>query len=101
MPSCYSATSQVRWLMRRLALLWLVALGMMMWPLRLNAQQSAVPAIGFLTTASLTSQGGEQLIAFHSGLREGGYAEGQNVRIEYRWANDNYARLHEMAAELA
>jgi putative tryptophan/tyrosine transport system substrate-binding protein len=86
--------------MRRLALLSLMASGMMMWPQLLHAQQTAVPVIGFLTTASPTSRSGEQLTAFHNGLREGGYTEGQNVKIEYRWANDDYARLRELAAEL-
>src|SRR6516225_9242742 len=63
------------------------------WPLAASAQQAAVPVIGFLTTASPSSRGGEQLAAFHSGLRQEGYTEGQNVRIEYRWASDDYSLL--------
>ena len=86
--------------MRRRALLSLIASGMAMWPLLLHAQQSAVPVIGFLTTASPTSRSGEQITAFHNGLRDGGYTEGQNVRIEYRWANDDYSRLRVLAGEL-
>src|SRR5712691_3846478 len=86
--------------MRRLALLSLIASGVVTWPLPLHAQQSAVPVIGFLTTASATSRGGEQLAAFHSGLRQAGYTEGQNVRIEYRWANDDYSLLPVLAKEL-
>ena len=86
--------------MRRLALLWLIVSGVVTWPLPLHAQQSAVPVIGFLTTASPTSRGGEQLAAFHSGLREAGYTEGQNVRIEYRWANNDYSLLRVLAREL-
>jgi putative ABC transport system substrate-binding protein len=86
--------------MRRLAPLSLIAAGMLAWSLPLHAQKSAVPVIGFLTTASPASRGGEQLAAFHSGLRQAGYTEGQNVRIEYRWANDDYALLRAQAKEL-
>jgi putative ABC transport system substrate-binding protein len=67
----------------------------------LHAQQRpAVPVMGFLSTAPASSRGGEQLAAFHAGLRDQGYTEGQNVRIEYRWASDDYSRLTVMAAEL-
>jgi ABC-type uncharacterized transport system substrate-binding protein len=68
--------------------------------LPLHAQKSAAPVIGFLTTASPASRGSEQLAAFHSGLRQEGYTEGQNVRIEYRWANDDYSLLRVQAKEL-
>jgi putative ABC transport system substrate-binding protein len=79
----------------------LLAVGMLLTgTLPLHAQQSAVPVIGFLTTASPTSRGGEQLAAFHSGLHQAGFTEGQNVRIKYRWANDDYNRLRVMAREL-
>ena len=84
----------------RIALVSLIALEMTAWPLPLHAQQSAVPVIGFLTTASEASRGGDQLTAFHVGLREAGFVEGKNLRIEYRWANDNYDRLRGLAAEL-
>jgi putative ABC transport system substrate-binding protein len=86
--------------MRRLALLPLIAAGMLAWSPPLHAQRSAVPVIGFLSTAAPASRGGEQLAAFHSGLRQVGYTEGQNVRIEYRWANDDYALLRAQAKEL-
>jgi putative tryptophan/tyrosine transport system substrate-binding protein len=86
--------------MRGLGLLSLIASGMLAWLVPLHAQKSAIPVIGFLTTASPTSRGGEQLAAFHSGLRQAGYTEGQNVRIEYRWANDDYSLLRMMAKEL-
>jgi putative tryptophan/tyrosine transport system substrate-binding protein len=86
--------------MRRLRLLSLITSGMVAWSLPLHAQKSTVPVIGFLTTASPSSRGGEQLAAFHSGLRQEGYTEGQNVRIEYRWANNNYSLLRELAKEL-
>src|SRR5262249_9559022 len=50
--------------------------------------------------ASPASRGGDQVGAFHGGLRQEGYTEGQNVQIEYRWANDDYVRLRAMAEEL-
>jgi len=86
--------------MRRLVPLSLFVFGMMIWSLPLAAQRSTDPVIGFLTTASSATWNGEQLAAFRNGLREGGYTEGQNVKIEYRWANDDYARLRALAAEL-
>src|SRR6516165_2709845 len=97
---CNNAAARMRLSMRRLALLSLIASGVLAWSLSLYAQKSATPVIGFLTTASPSSRGGEQLAAFHSGLREVGYTEGQNVRVEYRWASDDYSRLPVLAAEL-
>ena len=67
---------------------------------QLAAQQPPRRLIGFLTTASPASRGGEQLAAFHNGLRQEGYSEGQNVRIEYRWASDDYSLLRVLAKEL-
>jgi putative ABC transport system substrate-binding protein len=86
--------------MRCVALLLLVASAVLGWSLPLQAQKRAVPVIGFLSTASPASRGGEQLAAFHDGLRQEGYTEGENVRIEYRWANDDYGRLRPLAEEL-
>jgi putative tryptophan/tyrosine transport system substrate-binding protein len=86
--------------MRGLGLLSLITSGMLAGSLPLHAQKSAVPVIGFLSTASPASRGGEQLAAFHGGLRQAGYTEGENVRIEYRWANDDYGRLRPLAEEL-
>ena len=69
------------------------------WPLVVRAQQPAVPVIGYLSSAS--SRGHASYLAgFHEGLREGGFIEGQNVAIEYRWANGQYQRLPELAADL-
>jgi putative ABC transport system substrate-binding protein len=86
--------------MRGLGLLSLITSGMLAWSVPLHAQKSAVPVIGFLSTASPASRGGDQVGAFHGGLRQEGYTEGQNVRIEYRWANDDYGRLRQLAEEL-
>ena len=69
------------------------------WPLVVRAQQPALPVIGYLSSAS--SQGHASYLAgFHDGLREGGFIEGQNVTIEYRWANGQYQRLPDLAADL-
>jgi putative tryptophan/tyrosine transport system substrate-binding protein len=84
----------------RIALVSLIACEMAAWPLPLHAQHSAVPVLGFLTTASEASRGGDQLTAFQAGLQQAGFTEGKNLRIEYRWANDNYDRLRVLAAEL-
>lgn len=86
--------------MRRRALISLIAVVAGTWPLLLSAQQRAMPVIGFLSTASATARGGQQFAAFDSGLREAGYIENQNVKIEYRWANDDYSQLPALAAEL-
>jgi hypothetical protein len=56
------------------------------WPLVARAQQPAMPLIGFLGVSSLEKMGGGVLLDFKRGLAETGYAEGQNVTIEYRWA---------------
>src|SRR5712671_2613161 len=85
--------------MRRLAIVLLIAAGAT-WPLPLSAQKPAMPVIGVLSSASAGLRGGEQFTAFDQGLREAGYVENQNVTIEYRWANDDYARLPALAAEL-
>jgi len=87
--------------MRQLALVSLIAAGALTTPLPLWAQQPAMPVIGFLTTASASSRSGDQVVAFHRGLQEAGYVENQNVKIEYRWANDDYSRLSVLAEELA
>jgi putative ABC transport system substrate-binding protein len=86
--------------MRRLTLLSLIAFTMAAWPVRLAAQQPPHRVIGFLTTASPSSSGSEQMVAFRTGLRDTGYTEGQNIRIEYRWASDDYSRLTTLAAEM-
>jgi putative tryptophan/tyrosine transport system substrate-binding protein len=68
-------------------------------PLRARAQQKRVPVIGYLATGS-PGAFAPLVAAFHQGLGETGYAEGQNVAIEYRWAEDPYDRLPALAADL-
>ena len=66
------------------------------WPLAARAQQSAMPMIGFLR--STTAAGSEALVAaFRHGLNEAGFVEGQNVAVEYRWADDQDDRVLELA----
>ena len=78
--------------------MWLHTIGLLVAPLAARAQPSA-PVIGFLGIRS-PGEATHLVTAFHQGLQEAGYVEGQNVAIEYRWAENHYERLPALAAEL-
>ena len=69
------------------------------WPRSARAQRSAVPIVGYLGGLSRDTYG-SRLAAFHRGLRETGYVEGQSIAVEYRWADGQYDRLPALAADL-
>ena len=85
--------------MNRRELIALVGAGLIVRPAAAGAQQKALPVIGFLGVNSPGAMA-SYAAAFHRGLSETGYVEGQNATIEYRWAEGHYDRLPALAADL-
>ena len=69
------------------------------WPLAARAQQAAVPVVGFVRSTS-AADSTHLVTAFRQGLKEAGFVEGQNVAVEYRWADNQFDRLPALVADL-
>src|SRR5262245_54206043 len=85
--------------MRRREFIWLLGGAAAAWPLAARGQQSATPVVGFMHAGVATAHT-HAVDALRQGLKQSGYVEGQNLAIEYRWANNGIERLPELAADL-
>src|SRR5439155_4772745 len=85
--------------LKRREFMWALG-GVLAWPRGAPAQQPAMPVVGFLNPTS-SKLYDFNAAAFRQGLKDVGFIEGENVRIEYRWAEGDYGRLPALAAELA
>jgi putative ABC transport system substrate-binding protein len=86
--------------LRRRDFITLVGVAAAAWPLATRAQQPALPVVDFLHIGKADAYTNNALAAFRRGRRDTGYVEGQNVTIEYRFADNNADRLPELAADL-
>jgi len=85
--------------MRRRDFIKVIAGSAITWPLAAPAQQPAMPVVGLLDQR-LPDELADRLRSFRQGLRDSGFVEGQNVAIDYRWAENNLDRLPDLAGDL-